>query len=827
MAILKCKMCGGDLDVVEDTKIIECEYCGTKQTVPDVNNEKKLNLFNRANRLRMVGEFDKAEAIYENIIAEFPEEAEAYWGLCLCNYGIEYVDDPTTAKKIPTCHRTSFNSIQKDEKFELALEYADVVAQKIYRDEAREIDRLMNEILAISANEKPYDVFICYKETDDKGGRTVDSVMAQDIYDALTAKGLKVFFARITLEDKLGRQYEPYIFGALNSAKVMLSIGTKYEYFHAIWVKNEWSRFLKLMVKDKSKVLIPCYKDIDAYDMPEEFKQLQAQDIGKIGAIQDLVRGIEKLVVPENVSNMQGIQQNTVQITGPNVDALMKRGYMALEDSEWNKAKKYFDQVLNVNAECAEAYLGLAMADGLCSTKKALVYTEGHKNKNYQRAKQFADENLLQELNEYEEKLKSINKEKKEKENKQREEERKQREVSRVTCEKKRKEIALVQNLVHTYYKRTYALQSNGTVLAVGDNSDGQCDVMQWRDIVAISSSYKHTVGLTTDGTVLAVGDNDDGQCNVTRWKNIVAISAGFSHTVGLKSDGTVVAVGCNVWGECNVMQWKDIAVICANNCSHTVGLKVDGAVVAVGCNNFKQCNVESWRDIVAISIAGNHTVGLKADGTVVAVGVNNYGQCNVDSWKDIIEIGTCITSTVGLRADGTVVSTNYKIRDDVKLWKDIVSVSVANDHTVGLQADGTVVAVGNNNDGQCDVTRWRDIVAISAEEGHTVGLKKDGTVVAVGNNSADNCEVSSWKLFNNFETYEQELEDFKREESKRKAKEEVERKAREEEAKKQQEALEKKRSEYRSQGVCQYCGGAFKGLFSKKCSNCGKEKDY
>lgn len=165
MSVLKCKMCGGDLEVTEDMKIVECDYCGTKQTVPNADNEKKVNLFNRANRLRMASEFDKATVIYENIIAEFPEEAEAYWGLCLCNYGIEYVDDPATAKKIPTCHRASFESLQKDENFELALEYADVVAQKVYRDEAREIDRIMGEILAISKNEKPYDVFICYCKT--------------------------------------------------------------------------------------------------------------------------------------------------------------------------------------------------------------------------------------------------------------------------------------------------------------------------------------------------------------------------------------------------------------------------------------------------------------------------------------------------------------------------------------------------------------------------------------------------------------------------------------------------------------------------------------
>ena len=118
MAIIKCKMCGGDLELVEGTKVCECEYCGTKQTVPDTNDEKRINLYNRANRLRIACEFDKAAGIYENIIAEFPEEAEAYWGLCLSTYGIEYVDDPATARKVPTCHRASFEKMRKDTNYE-------------------------------------------------------------------------------------------------------------------------------------------------------------------------------------------------------------------------------------------------------------------------------------------------------------------------------------------------------------------------------------------------------------------------------------------------------------------------------------------------------------------------------------------------------------------------------------------------------------------------------------------------------------------------------------------------------------------------------------
>lgn len=77
-------MCGGDLSVEEGKTVTECEYCGTHQTVSSADDEKRMNLYNNANRLRLNHEFDKAELIYENIVAEFPEEAEAYWGICLC-----------------------------------------------------------------------------------------------------------------------------------------------------------------------------------------------------------------------------------------------------------------------------------------------------------------------------------------------------------------------------------------------------------------------------------------------------------------------------------------------------------------------------------------------------------------------------------------------------------------------------------------------------------------------------------------------------------------------------------------------------------------------
>ena len=119
--VLKCKMCGGDLEVNLEDNIAECQYCGTKQTIPCVDTQKKVNMFNKANAYRSKNEFDKAAVLYDSIVAEWPNEAEAYWGLCLCRYGIEYVTDPKTGKRIPTCHRTQYQSILDCQDYRTAL----------------------------------------------------------------------------------------------------------------------------------------------------------------------------------------------------------------------------------------------------------------------------------------------------------------------------------------------------------------------------------------------------------------------------------------------------------------------------------------------------------------------------------------------------------------------------------------------------------------------------------------------------------------------------------------------------------------------------------
>lgn len=402
MAIFKCKMCGGTIEFKEGEKIGVCDSCGSKQTLPTVSDEVIATLHNRANILRLKSEFDKAEEIYDKILEKNPNDAEAHWGIILCKYGIEYVEDPETYKRVPTCHRASFEAIFADEDYKEAIRNADGEQRKLYETEAKEIERIQKDIISIAKKEKPFDVFICYKETGFDGKRTQDSVLANEIYYQLTQEGFKVFYAAITLEDKVGQEYEPYIFAALNSAKVMLVVGSKPEYFLTVWVKNEWSRFLKLMKNDRSKMLIPCYKDMDAYELPEEFAHLQAQDMSKIGFINDLVRGIKKVVndsIP--VSAVMGdVKENTNNVK---VDTLLERVSIFLEDGKWQDANIYCEKVLDIDPKNAKAYLGKLMVELEVKYVKELAECKEpfDGSDNYSKVIRFGNEKLKKEIRGY------------------------------------------------------------------------------------------------------------------------------------------------------------------------------------------------------------------------------------------------------------------------------------------------------------------------------------------------------------------------------------------------------------------------------------------
>ena len=402
MAVYRCKTCGGQLEYIEGQTSVQCEYCGIVQTIGKVRSDNIQNLFERADNLRLNYEFDRAEKIYEKIIEEDSKCAEAYWGIVLCRYGIVYVDDPRTGKKLPTCNRVSYDAVVADNDYKNAIQYADVIDRTTYETLAVEFDRIQKEILVLAEKEEPYDVFICYKETGSDGKRTQDSVLANDIYHQLTNEGYKVFYAAITLEDKLGSAYEPIIFAALNSAKVMIVLGTKPEYFNAIWVKNEWSRFLNAIKKGERKLLIPAYRGMDPYELPEEFSHLQAQDMSKIGFLQDLIRGVKKVVVKEE----NPIPTSTTTNTNPTIRNLLRRVSLFLEEKNWEQANEYCERILDIDMENGEAYLHklciecqISKIDDIVVLNDSSLIYKIKQSSNYRNIIKFGDDKIREKIN--------------------------------------------------------------------------------------------------------------------------------------------------------------------------------------------------------------------------------------------------------------------------------------------------------------------------------------------------------------------------------------------------------------------------------------------
>ncbi|MBR6807851.1 MAG: TIR domain-containing protein [Clostridia bacterium] len=774
MAFLKCKMCGGDLDVSEGSVVAECEYCGTKQTVPRSADENLQNVYNRANILRIKGEFDKAERLYEKIIQADSTEAEAYFGMILCRYGIEYVDDPATLKKVPTCHRASYDSIVADEDYKSALRYADSEQRAIYEKEAREIDRIQKEILALAQREESYDIFICYKETGADGERTHDSVIANDIYYQLTREGYKVFYAAITLEGKLGSAYEPIIFAALNSAKVMLAIGTRPEYFNAVWVKNEWSRYLKIIKKDRTKLLIPCYRDMDAYELPEEFAHLQAQNMAKIGFMNDIIHGVGKVLKKDAPAPVTVIKETTVSESDLSIAPLLKRAFMFLEDGDWDSADEYCEKVLDRDPENAEAYLGKLMAELRVKTRDSLKDCRNPFDtyNNYKKTIRFADAKLKSELEGVVEYIKQRNEEERLEGIYQEADEmmtsatsmnhfKKAAEMFANAGKYKDAEKRSKECLEFAEIKRKDNVLAEAISTASWDSIRGYEKAIKLLDeIPGWRKSDEYKKKFTERHSELLTISEEKRLEKERQAELIRKIAAKRAKRLKIIKAIAVLGIALLI---AFVILWNNV-ISPIIKYSNAVSLMEDGkyyeAIAAFekldgykdSADKIDECNISiidgKYKNAVSLMEAGKYAEAIELFSTL-----SDYK----DSKKYLTEliepfiknnsISVGDSHTIGLKADGSVIAVGANGSDQCNVdgWSDIVAISAGGYHTVGLKADGSVVSVGNNGSDQCDVDNWSGIVAISAGGYHTVGLKADGSVVSVGSNGSNRCDVDDW----------------------------------------------------------------------------------
>ena len=799
MAIIKCKMCGGDIVLSEDKSIGTCDSCGSTMTLPRIDDEQRAAAFNRGNHFRRIGEFDKALAVYEHIVEEHEADAEAHWCCALCRFGIEYVEDPTTHEWLPTCHRASFDSFLEDVDYLAALEHADPSARERYRQDAEKITEVQRGILSISQNEKPFDVFICYKETDENGQRTRDSLLAQEIYYGLTEQGCRVFFARITLEDKVGTMYEPYIFAALHSARVMVVVGTSAKNLNAVWVRNEWSRFLALMRKDRNKLLLPCYRDMDPYDMPEQLSVLQAYDMSKIGFLQDLVRGVNKVLgggkEPEHARETLVVQGKE----GSSLTALLRRGELSLEDGEWKAADEFFDRVLDMDAECAVAYRGKFLAgaqqksladytaarieqarsEETSTPMEAVQADEAHIAAAMEQfaVPGYVTKTAVKDLYAPPQKFASV--------------------VGywRAAAQGEQALLANDRNL-----KKARAFAAGAFKKTLEDEMSAV--ERRWNEAIAQAQLRDEQLAQEAKEAYAQVLKNGDDAAQKQYDQAMASRESDYQQLCKRQAEARQDEEEWQKLGNefQRLKDFKDSAerakqcaekkVAAQKRARKRKWLLICAIVVITVAALVYFCVIQPamfYRKADELLAAGDYEGALAQfeaaggyDDAAERVWMTHYayaeallGQGDVagaavqfgaaDTYEDARErsfalwdkiavretVSAWDSHTVGLKADGTVVAvgSNYygQCHVDGWGWTDIVAVSAGGSHTVGLKADGTVVAVGFNLYGQCDVDGWTDIVAVSAGYSHTVGLKADGTVVTVGDNDNGRCDVDGW----------------------------------------------------------------------------------
>ena len=254
------------------------------------------------------------------------------------------------------------------------------------------------------------------------------------------------------------------------------------------------------------------------------------------------------------------------------------------------------------------------------------------------------------------------------------------------------------------------------------------------KDVVAVG--FYHTAALRRDGTVLACGDNSYGECDVSAWRHVKAICAGAYHTVGLLEDGTVVAAGRSDEGQCEVGEWRDIVAIAAADWA-TFGLRRDGTVLACGFNGYP--TLSDWTKITAISGGSYALAALREDGDALL----SHESARSDELHDLCGIAVNTGYAVGLREDGSAVCAAA----DLSEWTDIVAVAASANAVLGLDAQGRVHAVFFHPDAELDLSSLRGVAAMAAGGTHCAFVTESGEVITLGENEHGECETHGWKL--------------------------------------------------------------------------------
>ena len=286
--------------------------------------------------------------------------------------------------------------------------------------------------------------------------------------------------------------------------------------------------------------------------------------------------------------------------------------------------------------------------------------------------------------------------------------------------------------------KHLLALRRDGSVLAVGDNSRGQCDVDSWSDIEDIAVGWYQSFGVTKSGRVMTAGEFSAPKLNaaqIATWRNVEQLKVGLGgmddcSVIALCSDGRVLGMG-EAWGdygwEGHIENAKFISTdgwisgcILNDGSAKIWGLKSDHRYKYFGPRPntddledyiplYEQ--VANWDELEQIFFDELYAVGLKSDGTVYhSVHQNEESEAaleTLDSWKDIEKLFFSAPFLIGLKKDSTLSIYQpheqdlpyYLSEEDfeqmcsmLSTWTDIADIKICENAVIGYKTDGSVI---------------------------------------------------------------------------------------------------------------------------------------
>lgn len=243
--------------------------------------------------------------------------------------------------------------------------------------------------------------------------------------------------------------------------------------------------------------------------------------------------------------------------------------------------------------------------------------------------------------------------------------------------------------------RHTVGLRSDGTVVACGDNSFGQCNVNSWTGIRMVAAGAKHTVALRYDGTVTGVGDNSQHQLDVGGWTDIVMIACSEYDTLGLKSDGTVVTCGMHNY---DVSGWHGVTAVCGG--SYSAGCLYNQGSMR---STHKGAQLGAGTLLSSLSMGGAYSAGVRFDGTLCS----SFDGAPV--WSDLVRVTASPTGIFAITNTGAVKSFFFRSSDSMNLQVNGSAVEIVSSgtHHVILTSDGRVWAFGQGGSGQLNTGSW------------------------------------------------------------------------------------------------------------------------